>query len=173
MVLIVLVIIAVVLINVGHFFLSDYPDGGEIFVVLITTVVLGFGVLAVSNILHHSNAVQNDNVERVDVVQTELSALNNSSNVSGEFFLGFGSVDNEEVYRYIIQDSDGGYRVRSVDASDVVVYEIPGASSAYVETARLRSPSSWSAISNTSSDDIKFYVPEGSVKQDTYEVSVD
>lgn len=173
MVLIVLVIIAVVLINIGYLVFSQWRDGEVIAALLFTTVVFGFGIVLVSNMAHHSNAKSDGTVERVDVVRTELAALNNSSTVSGEFFLGFGSVDNKDVYRYIVQDADGGYRVSSVDASDAVVYEMPGASNAYAESARLKSPSSWYAISNTSRDEIKFYVPEGSVKQDTYEVSVD
>lgn len=109
---------------------------------------------------------------RTDIVQTDLKALSTSSTVTGSFFLGSGSVSGSPAYTYISTTNDGGFELKSIKTSQVIVYEIPSTESAYMETSH-SSPDTnlWSIFYNPAKT--RFYVPVGSVQNQEFSVTTD
>lgn len=116
-------------------------------------------------------------VEKVEV--TPLYALKDNSNLSGTFFLGSGSVDETDYYYYIIREEGKGYCVQKkainnytyLDylSSEGCEYDEPCLAYYYDEWDNkiLRffawSPENWHT----------FYVPEGSIIENYYEVDLE
>ena len=98
-------------------------DRGEVGVVIgvmvgILTIVaciatMGYGAYS------HNRAMQN---QHIPVETVYISAMGNSSAISGSFFLGSGFVNETQYYYYMAQEH-GGHRMSRVVASDVIVYE--------------------------------------------------
>lgn len=168
MVLLIILISAVVLTWV-ILIVFDFDDTGA---GCIVSFLLALGIFGFTNMVYDSSESVEDNAKRTNVEKVELVALNNSSEYSGTFFLAFGSLDEKDEYKFITRDEEGGMEIDSTRVSNAVVYEIPGATSAYMETAYLKKESTWFAIGATSEDKVRFYVPEGSVQKD-FNVALD
>ena len=63
------------------------------------------------------------NVNKTIIVRDDILSLDREPGVSASFTLGSGSVKNAPSYLYHIKTSDGGYRLKSVDASKCIVYQ--------------------------------------------------
>ena len=116
-------------------------------------------------------------IEKVDVAP--LYALKDNSNLSGTFFLGTGSVDETNYYYYIVKEEGKGYCVNKLSTSNSVYldylnsenceYDEPCLVYYYDEwdSKALRffawSPPNWHT----------FYVPEGSIIENYYEVDLE
>ena len=105
---------------------------------------------------------------------TSLSALGNDSNISGSFFLGSGTIDEEQVYQFIAQTDDGGYYLDSVPVDNVIVYTDSTPDTAtYVQYVRVVDNFWLSSepieVHDTYKDE--FHIPEGSIDF-SYRISV-
>ena len=78
------------------------------------------------------------NVSGTIIVGNNILSLDRESGVSGSFTLGSGSVKNAPSYLYYIKTSDGGYRLKSVDASKCIVYQDENVTP-YIKSQYLRS----------------------------------
>lgn len=106
---------------------------------------------------------------QVKISEYSLAALSSGSEVDGSFFLGSGYVDEDRMFTYIIERSDGGYVLRSVEANDSVIYQIDD-DNIRVEVFDIYSDPNWSRIPwNT---EYHFYIPEGSILEN-YTVRTD
>lgn len=102
---------------------------------------------------------------------TQLRALDSSSELSGSFFLGSGSINDKEVYKYITIRPDGGFEFDSMKVTDAVIYEIPG-NSAIIRTTHYKPASRlWTFFGST--PQVSFHVPVGSVQEPEYTISTD
>ena len=117
-------------------------------------------------------------VEHTDV--KPLYALKDNSNISGSFFLGTGSIDEDDYYYYITHEKGKGYSVNKMRADDSFTYleylsaedcEYDKPCLVYYydewESKTLRffawSPFNWHT----------FYIPEGSIIENYYEVDLE
>lgn len=53
----------------------------------------------------------------------KLVAFQDNSNISGDFFLGIGSIDGAPAYHYIYKLENGGYKEKSIKTSDITVFQ--------------------------------------------------
>lgn len=92
----------------------------------------------------------------------ELVALANGSSVSGQFFLGTGSVDGKNVFNYVTDD--GGYStLRQADADQSSIWQDED-EDPYLDVSRIAWRVDWampSPIFSTLRYD--FHIPDGSV----------
>lgn len=100
-----------------------------------------------------------------DIDRRGLTALaNRTDQPGGYFFLGTGVVDEEEVYRYIERDAEGGNRMKDVRVYMAVVYET--AESPHMETVTSYGHRWWMTpwpVRTLSSTEYRFHIPEGSI----------
>ena len=145
---------------------------GFLFAALISIFVCG---LAIPMAAEAAGAAQS--IEKVEV--TPLYALKDNSNLSGTFFLGSGSVNETDYYYYIVREEGKGYCVKKkainyytyldyLNAEDCE-YDEPCLAYYYNQwdSKILRffawSPENW----------YTFYVPEGSIIENYYEVDLE
>lgn len=140
--------------------------------VLISMLVCGLLIPIIADAAGATHSI-----EKVEV--TPLYALKDNSNLSGTFFLGSGSVDETDYYYYIIKEEGKGYCVQKkainnytyLDylSSEDCEYDEPCLAYYYDEWDNkiLRffawSPENWHT----------FYVPEGSIIENYYEVDLE
>lgn len=104
---------------------------------------------------------------------TNIVAFEDNSEVNGSFFLGCGKVNENTVYRYII-DTDNGKRVKELEENrDTAIYIKECSDSPKIEYKVLdfiNQNNYWFACPFLSKEIITFHIPEGSV---TNEFNVD
>ena len=113
-------------------------------------------------------------INKDDVVYTVsetkyISALNDSTTVSGQFYLGFGKVQEDPQY-YFIEDTPAGKRMSSISAENAYLIESDE------ETPRIETWAAkwtneelmfWLTLDDPSAEPIyKIYIPENSVTTD-------
>lgn len=162
------ILIGVVVLTWLSIFIFDWDDGFFVLAVPFAAIV----ILGLVNGIYNDSESVIENAERINIEKTELVALNNSSEYTGTFFLAFGSLDEKDEYKFITKDEDGGMEISSISTHNVIIYEIPDATSAYMETSDLDFPSTWYAFGGENTDKVRFYVPEGSVQKD-FNVALD
>lgn len=145
---------------------------GFLFAVLISMIVCGLVIPIAADAVGAIHSI-----EKVEV--TPLYALKDNSNISGTFFLGSGSVNETDYYYYIVREEGKGYCVHKkainnytyLDylSSENCEYNEPCLAYYYDEWDNkiLRffawSPENWHT----------FYVPEGSIIENYYEVNLE
>jgi len=142
----------------------------EITVPLAVIFGLGFGSL-LSFVIPLGIVQSHPNQHKEETFK--LAALGNDSSISGDFFLGSGTVNGYQVYTYITEDAEGGYHLHQVRADNITVYQDAEEGAATyvkdykrgVDTALYPWPGGWD---NTKS---AFHVPPGSV-DNQYNVNV-
>lgn len=157
----------------GDFFLGVLGSLiGFLSAALISMIICGLVIPIVADAAGATHSI-----EKVDVAP--LYALKDNSNLSGTFFLGTGSVDETDYYYYIIKEEGKGYCVNKLSTSNSVYldylnlenceYDEPCLVYYYDEwdSKALRffawSPPNWHT----------FYVPEGSIIENYYEVDLE
>lgn len=104
-------------------------------------------------------------VEKESSNEYDIVALQDNLGAAGNFFLGSGYIDNELSYTYMHYVEGCGYKAETVEASNVYVEftdEQP-----YVSVVKYRFKDNWRNYITIpyNSEDIFFYVPEGSILQ--------
>lgn len=113
-------IIAVVLCFVGYIIANFAYEG--FFVLLpafgysVLAAVVGLVVFSVVVLLTPTNGVYTYEPQK-------LQALGTSSETGGSFFLGTGTVDEEVVVQYVLQDADGWSTIETQEVDDVKLLE--------------------------------------------------
>jgi len=122
---------------------------GFIVIALFIIIMFMFLIMGVAHVAPPINFTFYSN-------EYELVAINNSTQTSGHFFLGCGTIDEEAVFYFYTRDKDGAIKLRDRVAQFCTVYEdVPEGETPYVilyETL-------------TSGPAAKFHVPKGSVVQ--------
>lgn len=120
------------------------------------------GLLGIGSLGHIGSTTQKTGTEVYN-----LTALETGNQVSGRFFLGSGTVNDNQVFSYLYQDEDGGFRLDSAYASNSVVYEDDSEKPRLEVDNYETVPNPWLSpilpIGGESTGENKFYVPEGSV----------
>ena len=145
---------------------------GFLFAVLISMIVCGLIIPIAADAAGATHSI-----EKVEV--TPLYALKDNSNLSGTFFLGSGSVNETDYYYYIVREEGKGYCVQKKAINNYTYldylnsedceYDEPCIVYYYDEwdSKILRffawSPANWHT----------FYVPEGSIIENYYEVDLE
>ena len=145
---------------------------GFLFAVLISMIVCGLIIPIAADAVGATHSI-----EKIEV--TPLYALKDNSNLSGTFFLGSGSVNETDYYYYIIREEGKGYCVQKKAINNYIYldylssedceYDEPCLAYYYDEWDNkiLRffawSPANWHT----------FYVPEGSIIENYYEVDLE
>lgn len=101
--------------------------------------------------------------------QSNLAAIRDKDSVSGQFFLGSGSIEGSPYYFYYRLGKDGGLRPGKVKASSgVVVYEERRADAILITYRfELDQPWAWiiAAPVSAGGSSYEFRVPEGTVRR--------
>ena len=145
---------------------------GFLFAGLISMIVCGLIIPIAADAVGATHSI-----EKVEV--TPLYALKDNSNLSGTFFLGSGSMNETDYYYYIIREEGKGYCVQKKAINNYTYldylnsedckYDEPCLAYYYDEWDNkiLRffawSPANWHT----------FYVPEGSIIENYYEVDLE
>ena len=178
--------LTIILFTVGIIggFLFGCIVGGDFFIGLLSSI-LGFLMAALISILvcgliipiAADAAGATHSVEKVDV--TPLYALKDSSNITGSFFLGTGSVDETDYYHYIVKEEGKGYIVEKLVVNDYVYLDYLNSENCeYDEPClvyyhdewdnKVLRFFAWSPINWHT-----FYIPEGSIIENYYEVDLE
>lgn len=166
-----IIIVIIYALLIAYFAFKSYDFGEFMLMAVITTIATGV-VWTIVNIAIGLIWYGEDSGRsiRTDIEQTELSALSSSSEVSGSFFLGSGSIDDKPVYSYILKNEDGGLELKTISTSSVIVYEVENMAVGYMERAYITPESdTWTYFSDQ--DKTRFYVPAGSVQTQEYSVT--
>lgn len=159
------IIVTVIMMFVGAYLLhssigyfagkSDYIAGGLLGIIaggicgILLAVVLGFGM-----------------DRHPDPVKTELVALKNVNGLEGNFFLLFGSINDEYKYSYWYPDGSGGYKHGIMeDSESITVFEDEGLEFPYLQENMLKCDvyvTNW-AYCTDRSEGFEFHIPPGSI----------
>lgn len=165
-------------------FLFGLLDGGDfclgllgsvagcLFAALISMLVCGLAIPIAADAAGATHSI-----EKVEV--TPLYALKDNSNISGTFFLGSGSVNKTDYYYYIVREEGKGYCVKkkAIDNytyldylnSEDCEYDEPCLAYYYDEwDNKILRFFAWSPVNWHT-----FYVPEGSIIENYYEVDLE
>lgn len=135
---------------------------GFIVAFLVCVVVFTTGTMLVdANSDHEYTVVDEKN-------SYELVALTNDTDVSGQFFLGTGSIGEDQVYAFMYLE-DGGVRTGRIDADEVRLYE--DSESPRIETLQRCVDLTFFWTSCTQRSVKNVYIPEGSIWMG-YEVDI-
>ena len=108
----------------------------------------------------------------------ELSALTDRTNMSGSFFLGCGSIDEEQYISYITYQEGKGYNVDKIKASSWVYIDYLGEKCSYDKPVMVEYEEDWvnpiwRFFTWRTASWTTFYVPEGSVLENYYSINLD
>lgn len=160
----VIVIIGIIVKAARRWYSFDSEDGFSILGVVVLWGVVAGGVM--------SGVQASMPATYTDIDRRGLTALaNRADQPGGYFFLGTGVVDEEEVYRYIERDADGGNRMDDVPVYMAVVYETVEAP--HMEIVKSYSDRWWLTpwpVKTLAGTEYRFHIPEGSVAR-SFEVS--
>ena len=153
---------------------DGYHWGLAIFPGLGMTAVSGaaLGLLSLLIVLAISLTLPSTSV---DSHRQDLKALGNSSNISGSFFLGSGYIGSSQYFNYIVKQDNGGYKLDSVYAEAVTVFEDAPADSGWYITYTAQKDYDWLvpfSLDGFDAPDPEFHIPEGSIVTG-YNVSVE
>ena len=103
------------------FFVVISTDFEEILKPLITTTIVFFCICTGSVFITNKNTIDE---KTFNVFKEEIYSLNNgNNNVSGNFFLGSGSIDSKPSYTYFIQNNDGSKEKKQVSSNGTKIFE--------------------------------------------------
>jgi hypothetical protein len=108
-----------------------------------------------------------ENFERQETTR-EIISLQSNTSLSGEFFLGTGSVQGEKVYYYYVR-TDRGAISKRVDADRTYVKEKSGTPKITRIRYEQKNPSNWYFVippKDTLEEYNQIQVPEGSIKRE-------
>jgi hypothetical protein len=117
-----------------------------------------------------SHGIKIKKIEKKIVSNKPIYSLDLGSEITGSFFLGFGSIDSELKYYFYI-DKDGGKKIISVNANDCVLIE--GKGKPRIEEYEYNKNEDWT-IDNTKEEtdeegtyktSIFLYVPKNTIKR--------
>lgn len=91
-----------------------------------------------------------------------LLLMTDGSDLNGQFSLFGGYVDEEQVYNYYVEDSNGATVLRSLPADSSVIYQ--DAESPYLKQICEVSPTNWYTIPTADECDFEFHIPKDSIK---------
>lgn len=114
--------------------------------------------------------------EAVSVV--ELSALTDGVETSGSFFLGCGSIDEDQYISFITYEEGKGYNVDKVKATNYVYIDYLGEKCPYDKPVKVEYEEDWvnpiwRFLTWRVAGWTTFYVPEGSVLENYYSINLD
>lgn len=117
-------IILIVVVGIISYLYSRY-DGETISdSLLISTfsgLIVGTLMMTLVSIFLATYIPDEDYVEYVDTEY--LANFQDNTSLSGEFFLGIGSINGSMMYCYYGKTDDGGYKLKSVSCKSYTVYE--------------------------------------------------
>lgn len=157
---------------------GDFSDGllgaiaGFVIAGLISVLLCGMIIPAIAEANGAAHIIEQTDVK-------PLYALKDNSNISGSFFLGTGSIDEDDYYYYITREEGKGYSVNKMSTGGFTYLEYLSAEDCEYdepclvyyydewESRTLRffawSPFNWHT----------FYIPEGSIIENYYEVDLE
>ena len=98
--------------------------------------------------------------DNTPIVSQQLYSLSTETGVSGQFFLGSGTLKNTAVYYYYQPNSDGTYSLENQDASSCVIRETAGTP----ELKQFRPTTLFILFAGMPSHDkYEFDIPQGSI----------
>jgi hypothetical protein len=99
--------------------------------------------------------------KEIESYQFELVALNNNNNIYGSFFLGSGSIKEEQYFFAYVKYDDGGIKLWKCEAYTTWIYEdIINNQTPYIIYTE-----SYSRGVNFYSERHEFHIPKGSILQ--------
>ena len=101
----------------------------------------------------------------VQVTEQKLYALNDGSNTEGSYFLMSGHVDEEPVYKYIVE-TEKGFHMETINIENVYINETNGQPIMKTYRRKFKDDIYWwiaLPIYLDTFDYVKFYIPKGSV----------
>ena len=133
-----------------------FGSGGTAILVFLASIL----IMLVISMMWSEKPVEKKYSNEYDIV-----ALQDNLGAAGNFFLGSGYIDNELSYTYMHYVEGCGYKAETVEASNAYVEftdEQP-----YVSVVKYRFKDNWRNYITIpyNSEDIFFYVPEGSILQ--------
>lgn len=152
---IIAVVVAIVVgiavtIDMGDIF--DFFAGG-----FVGLLCAGFVALVINVIV----AAAIDGNSTITKSSQDLVSVRTAVTTEGEFYLGFGNVDDEAVYRFYVLNSNGSYSMRTLEADRVTIFESDGSPRVdYYDSAPTHF---WWSVINMESDRYEIHVPKGSI----------
>lgn len=111
-----LLIIGIIIMGVTcAFMLMDNNKNEKTFTISVVTLFVGAGLVITSWIVSSEITEQKEEYKLVE--SQNIIALQDSSNTSGRFLLGSGTVGNSMYYCYYI-DTDDGYKYQQINTTD-------------------------------------------------------
>ena len=161
------------LIDGGDFFLGILGSViGFLFANLISVLVCGLVIPMAADAVGAKQSI-----EKVEV--TPLYALKDNSNLSGTFFLGSGSVDETDYYYYVIREEGKGYYVQKKAINNYIYLDYLNSEDCeYDEPCLVYYHNQWDNkilrfFAWSPENWYTFYVPEGSIIENYYEVDLE
>lgn len=174
--LLILVLIVAAIVYEANYGDGYYNDAGFAFFTVCVALVIGgavaWGVFQLIGSHNTRVAQANGNAVVVWEQKTPLRALNtDSASFGGSTFLTMGYVGGDRVYSYIYETDDGGFIVDTAWLGSAMVYEVDGLEEPYMR--EFRSRGSWWLTWTALPERTEFYVPTGSVQDESYDVSIE
>lgn len=115
--------------------------------------------------------------ELVVVEEQELVALKDTSGISGSFFLGCGSIESDQYIYYVAYEEGKGYSVSKKSTDSAYIAYLSDENCKYNKPTKVEYKEDWKSrtlrfITWAPSWWTTFYVPEGSVIENYYEVDL-
>lgn len=107
-------------------------------------------------------SVHSEMKDKSNPYTSELVAFSNNSKITGSFFLACGSIDQEEIYKYLRKTKNGAIIQRVVPIHNAYIYEIPENEKPYVNRYLKNGGRLIQA---------DFYIPANSINR-TYELDI-
>ena len=154
-------------------------DGDCLFIGFVTSALIFFfcGIIfgiAVPEIAQYAGA---EIITEIDSEQP-LMALKDGSGVTGNFFLGSGTVDENEYFYYIIYEPNKGYSSKKIRTDDAYVDYLESEHCEFDKPCLVHWTSTWKSpilrfFASCPFDWYTFYIPEGSIIENYYEVDLE
>lgn len=163
-----LLVVLVLIPIVDECFVGHYKAPIAGFFAVIFTVGVGYLLcwLTMYGITHAT-----DDLVFTETKTTELHALDTGTDTVGSMFLLSGHSESGPYYTYLSRSEDGAYMMKHIATHNAFVYEVEGDGPAKMVEGRVRPESRLWSITSAEAK-MKFYVPEGSVQEPEYRVSV-
>lgn len=157
---------------------GDFSDGllgavaGFVITGLISFTLCGMIIPAIAEANGAAHIIEQTDVK-------PLYALKDNSNISGSFFLGTGSIDEDDYYYYITREEGKGYSVNKRSTGGFTYLEYLSAEDCeYDEPCLVYYHDEWENkvlrfFAWSPINWYTFYIPEGSIIENYYEVDLE
>lgn len=157
------IIAGIITLIIGFYYWSQYDLFEGFFCALLIGAFLGIFALIIGMAV---GSVYQEDPVWVNTHTTPIVALADGQSAGGSFFLGIGSVKNEQRYFYYAGSKEGGYAQHSIPVTDATIYEIDDLTNPRVEKWEDKKKLwSWFGFKQEEPPHYHIYVPTGSIKQ--------